>query len=186
MLSPIVNALPNKVETINSNSPYFKHFTRDLHESDGLLYMDGKLVIPFTLRNAMMKTFHETHSGQFGMNCLIQYIWWPHINRQIYFPGIICSECTMAGKNLKTIIPNSLTSELPPLLETNEEVNLDFAGPLDSYWRSKKYIFILHRSSFKISFGKNYFIYLSCRISPRYQLSNFSKITYSYTVYHIQ
>ena len=142
MLSPIVKALQNKVEKINANSPYFKHFTRDLHESDGLLYMDGKLVIPFTLRNAMMKTLHETHPGQFGMKYLAQYIWWPHINRQIYFHGKNCSECTSAGKNLKTVIPKSQISELPPLSEPNEEVNLDFAGPLDSYWGSKKYILL--------------------------------------------
>ena len=74
MLSPIVEALQNKGETINANSPYFKHFTRDLHKFDGLLYMDGKLVIPFTLRNAMMKILHETHPGQFGMTYLVQYI----------------------------------------------------------------------------------------------------------------
>ena len=66
MLSPIVKALQNKVETINVSSLYFKHFTRDLHESDGFLCMDGKLVIPFNLRNATMKTLHETHPGQFG------------------------------------------------------------------------------------------------------------------------
>ena len=98
MLSPIVVPLENKVETINVNSPYFKHFTRDLHESDGLLYMDGRLVIPFTLRNAMMKTLHETYPGQFGMNYLAQLIWWPHINRKIYFHGINCSECTITDK----------------------------------------------------------------------------------------
>ena len=131
MLNPIVKALQNKVEKINANSPYFKHFTRDLRESDGLLYMDGKLVIPFTLRNAMMKTLHETHPGQFGMKYLAQYIWWPHINRKIYFHGINCSKCTSAGKNLKTVILNSQISELPPLSEPNEELNLDFAGPLD-------------------------------------------------------
>ena len=39
MLSPIVKALQNKVEKINADSPYFKHFTRDLHETDGLLYI---------------------------------------------------------------------------------------------------------------------------------------------------
>ena len=78
---PMLNPIVNKVDTINANSPYFKHFTRDLHESDGLLYMDGKLVIPFTLRNAMIKTLHETHPGHFGMKYLAQYVWWPHINR---------------------------------------------------------------------------------------------------------
>ena len=35
MLKPIFKALQNKVEKNNANSPYFKHFTRDLHESDG-------------------------------------------------------------------------------------------------------------------------------------------------------
>ena len=74
MLNPIVKALQNKVEKVNANFPYFKHFTRDLQESDGLLYMDGKLVIPITLRNAMMKTLYETHPGQFGMKYLALYI----------------------------------------------------------------------------------------------------------------
>ena len=60
--------------------------------------MDGQLVIPFTLRNAILKTLHETHPGQFGMKYLAQYVWRPHINRQVYFHGINCSECTMADK----------------------------------------------------------------------------------------
>ena len=94
MLNPIVKALQNKVETIIANSPYFKHFTRDLHESHEMFYVDGKLVIPFNLRNAKLKTLHETHSGQFGTKYLAQYVCWPHINRQIYFHGINCSECT--------------------------------------------------------------------------------------------
>ena len=47
----------------------------------------------------------------------------------------------MTCKNLKSIIPNSQISEIPPpLLEPNEELNLDFAGPLDSYSGSNKYI----------------------------------------------
>ena len=31
--------------------------------------MDGKLVIPFTIRNAIMKTLHEAKAGQFGRKC---------------------------------------------------------------------------------------------------------------------
>ena len=72
MLGPIVSALQNKVEKINANSHYLEHFKKDLHESDGLLYMDRNLVIPFTLRNAVMKTLHESHRGQFGMKYLAQ------------------------------------------------------------------------------------------------------------------
>ena len=47
----------------------------------------------------------------------------------------------MVCKNLKTKIPNSEISELPlPLLKPNEELNLDFAGPLGSYCGSNQYI----------------------------------------------
>ena len=155
MLSPIVEALQNKVETVNANSPYFKHFTRDLHESDGLSYMDVRLVIPFTLRNAMMKTLHETHPGQFGKKYLAQYIWWPHINRQIYFHGIDCSECTISGKNLQSIIPNSQISELPAT-KTKRTTQLRFCWTFRFILVVKQKHFTLHRSIFKIFFGKNY------------------------------
>ena len=90
----------------------------------------------------MMKTLHETNPGQFGMKYFAQYIWWPHINRQTYFHGINCSEGTKMGKNLKKLLPNTQISELPLLLEPIEELNLDFAGPLDSHWGVKKYILL--------------------------------------------
>ena len=95
--------------------------------------MDGKLVIPFNLGNVKMKTLHETHPGQFGMKFLAQYIWSPHNNRQLFFTGIKCSECTKTGKNLKSIFANSQNSELLPLLEPYKEFNLSFAGLLDSH-----------------------------------------------------
>ena len=47
--------------------------------------MDGKLVIPFTLRNAMMETLHETHPGQLGMKYLAQYIWCDSNNIKLIF-----------------------------------------------------------------------------------------------------
>ena len=48
MLSPTVKALQNKLETINSKM-LFNIFFSQIHESDGLLIMNGKLVIPFSL-----------------------------------------------------------------------------------------------------------------------------------------
>ena len=140
MLNPIVKALQKKVENINAYSRYLHQFSKGLHESDGLLYMDGKLVIPFTLRHAVLKTLHESHPGQFGMKYLAQYIWWPHINRQNYFRGINCTQCTQTGKNIQSIIPTTQISELPALFEPNEELNLDFAGPLDNNWGNNKNI----------------------------------------------
>ena len=104
--------------------------------------MDGKLVIPFTLRNAVLKTLHEFHPEQFGMKFRAQYIWWPHINRQIYVHGINCSQCTQTVKNIKSIIPSTQISKLSTLSEPNEELNFDFAGPMDSIWRKNKYLLL--------------------------------------------
>ena len=83
ILNPIVKALQNKVKKFNANSRYSYQFSKDLHESDGLLYKDGRLVITFTIRTAVLKTLHESQPGQFGMKYLGQNICWPHINRQI-------------------------------------------------------------------------------------------------------
>ena len=88
--------------------------------------------MPSTLRNAMMQALNQTHPGQFGMKHLAQNIWWPHINRQIYFQGI----------NIKSIISKSQISKFCSLLETNGELKLDFAGPLDSHWGTNKYILL--------------------------------------------
>ena len=76
------------------------------------------------------------------MKYLAQYIWWPHINRQIYFHGINCTQCNQTGKNIKSIIPTTQISELPALSEPNEELNLNFAGPLDNNWGKNKYILL--------------------------------------------
>ena len=123
MSSPIVKALQNKLDKINANSHYLNKFIKDLHESDGLLNMDRKFVIPLTY--AVMKTLHEAHPGQFGVEDLL--------------PRINCSQCTQNGKNTKSNNPSTQSSELPPLSEPNEEINLDFAGPLDSSWGKEKY-----------------------------------------------
>ena len=53
MLSLIVKALQKKIETMNSNSTNFHLFVRDLQESHGLFHMDGELLMPFLLRNAI-------------------------------------------------------------------------------------------------------------------------------------
>ena len=92
------------------------------------------------------------------MKYLAQYIWWPHNNWQIYFHGINCSECTMAGKNLKTITPNSQISELPPLLELNEELTR-----YTLFNKSRPRI-LLYKSGFKIFCDSNNFKIIFCTV----------------------
>ena len=97
MLSLFVKAFRVRVDKVNENFRYLNQFIRVLHETDGLRHMDGKLIIPFTSRNVVIKTLHEAHPGQFGTNYLAQNRSWPHIYRQTYFYGINCSQCTKTG-----------------------------------------------------------------------------------------
>ena len=41
-----------------------------------------------------------------------------------------CRHCTEKGKNLKPLIHKTQVGNLPPLSEPNEEVQIDFAGPI--------------------------------------------------------
>ena len=95
------------IETIKTNRPlgihgaYIKIYAKDLQVKDDLLFLDNKLVVPATIRETFNWMLHETHPGQFGMKSLAEYLWWPHIYREIYHHGRTCSQCLKAGKTLK-------------------------------------------------------------------------------------
>ena len=124
-------------------SKYYYNIRRDLGISPSrcLLY-DGKLVIPYQLQNTIINTVHRTHPGQVGMIRLANLIWFPHIHRTIKLRAENCKQCTDQGKNLKPIIPKTDLGKLPKLLEPNQEIQLDFAGPLPNESNDEIYILV--------------------------------------------
>ena len=96
----------------------------------GCLIYDGKLVIPYQLQNLVINAVHRTHPGQVGMIRLANLIWFPQIHRTIALRAENCKQCLDQGKNLKPITPKSELGALPKLSEPNEELQLDFAGPI--------------------------------------------------------
>ena len=124
-------------------SKYYYNIRRDLGSSPSrcLLY-DGKLVIPCQLQNTIINTVHRTHPGQVGMIRLANLIWFPHIHRTIKLRAENCKQCTDQGKNLKPIIPKTNLGKLPKLLEPNQEIQLDFAGPLPNESNNEIYILV--------------------------------------------
>ena len=109
---------------------------------DELLFLDNKLVVPATIRGSFNSMLHETHPGQFGMKSVAEYLWWPHFYREIYHHGRTCSQCLKAGKNIKVLLGTHNISKLPTLTFANEEINLDFEGPMDACWGNNKYILL--------------------------------------------
>ena len=121
---------------------YLENFQRDIHVKEGLLFNDNILIVPAALKSPFFALLHETHPGQLGMKSLAEKNWWPHLYREIYYHGKNCIQCIKAGKNLKVILGTNDTEKLPILTESNEEIDLDFAGPLDKNWGNSKYLLL--------------------------------------------
>ena len=71
---------------------------------------------------------------------LANLIWFPRIHREIVTLTQNCQPCIKIDKNLKPIIPKSKIANLPPLYEPNEEIQLDFAGPIADEQQKDSYI----------------------------------------------
>ena len=87
-----------------------------------------------------MNSIHRNHPGQSGMMHLANMIWFPRIHREIVTLTQNCQPCIKIGKNLKPIIPKSQLANLPPLYEPNEEIQMDFAGPILDEQNNDSYI----------------------------------------------
>ena len=78
----------------------------------------------------VLQTVHSKHPGQAGMLALAKLIWYPHIHNEIVAQAQSCKHCIEKGKNLKPIIARTNLGSLPTLVEPNEEIQMDFAGPI--------------------------------------------------------
>ena len=94
------------------------------------LLVDERIVISSQLRQTVLDSLHVTHPGSAAMLDLIQNFWFPHIHRSIVQMAQNCKQCTEQGKNLKPILGKTFSFQMKPLVEPNEEVQLNFAGPL--------------------------------------------------------
>ena len=130
-------------DELKKTSKYYHSIRRDLAISPSrcLLY-DGKLVIPYQLQNTIINAVHRTHPGQVGMIRLANLIWFPHIHRTIKLRVENCKQCTDQGKNLKPLIAKPNLGNLPKLVEPNQEIQIDFAGPIQNEFNKDVYILV--------------------------------------------
>ena len=69
-------------------------------------------------------------------------IWWPQIHRDVVPLAQSSNQCQQAGKNLKTIFPQSVFGKLPAAENHNDKVALDFAGPFKLAPEIEKYLLV--------------------------------------------
>ena len=140
----IVTQDPEMHEKITEMNRYYAQFVNDFSVKENVVWMDEKLVIPINLQSAINNRIHAYHAyhGKSNMFDAAKDVWYPYIYRSIASIAEGCPECTLAGKNLKTIIKKNELGTVTEPKKPNESVQLDFWGPINYLNESRKYVLV--------------------------------------------
>ena len=122
--------LTNNEARLKAINPYIHSYWRELHVRSGCVCIDEKVAIPNVLREALIDDIHASHPGTWGMICMATHCWWPYMHRELIVKATECKPCTVIGKNLKSVIPAKQFTPHIPCVEPNQEIQIDFGGPI--------------------------------------------------------
>ncbi len=120
----------------------YKLYENELTVSVGLLFVDGKIVVPKTLREWVMQVAHGDHASLHKMVEITEHVFWPSKWRDLEKKAADCLVCFRAGKNLKTWLLKSEKKKLPASENVKDEIQLDFIGPLSTEQGKKRYVLV--------------------------------------------
>ena len=109
--------------------PYRPHRYR-LTTRFGLLFYNDKIVIPEAMRTTIIAMLHQGHPSATKRDQSSTAFWWPGLYREIREKAENCPSCRASGKNLTSQLPSTEKNNLEILSEPNQEIQLDFAGPI--------------------------------------------------------
>ena len=118
--------------------PHRSHLTTRF----GLLFYNDKIVVPQAMRTTIIAMLHQGHPSTTKMDQSAEAFRWPGLHREIREKSENCTSCRASGKNLKTQLPATERDKLDILFEPNQEIQLDFAGPIKSKTRGNVYILV--------------------------------------------
>ena len=95
--------------------PYKNPLWNQLSVVDDCILVDDCLAVHAQLRPAVLKRIHRGRPGQEDMLDVPNYLWWPHIHKDIVNLAKECRESTRYGNNAIYIIPNNTSKPLPLL-----------------------------------------------------------------------
>ena len=83
--------------------------------------------------DAYIDAILSTQPGSRGMTYIAIHAWWPYMKRDLKRDLLTKTAkrtpCKI-GKNLKPVIPSTKCNPIKPCSEPNEEIQLDFEGPI--------------------------------------------------------
>ena len=122
--------------------PYTNPLWSQMAVQDDCILVNNRLAVPVQLRQAVLKRIHRGHPGQEAMLVAAQYLWWPHMNKDIVNLTEECRSCTRYGKNVKYLISKNASKPQPLLTQPGQEVQLDYAVPIENQKGKKIYLLV--------------------------------------------
>ena len=107
----------------------YKQYKRKLSTRYGLVFFEEKIIVPANLRTTAI-SLHKGHPAIKKMTTAAKHFWWPKLTEAIQRKCDSCIPCKLSSKNLKPNLPKTEQNHLPPLNSSNEEIQLDFIGPI--------------------------------------------------------
>ena len=135
--------LTNNESRLKALNPYIHSHWRDLHVRSECMCIDEKVAIPNVLREALAEDINASHQGTWGIICMTTHCWWPYIHRELIVKATECKPGTVTGKNLKSVIPAKQFYPHVPCIEPNQEIQIDFGGPIFNEKGTEVYFFPL-------------------------------------------
>ena len=143
ILSLVVKRLKNGWQPEDGGSEIGPFYRRraELSLSDNVILWGSRVVVPSTLRPAILELLHADHQGIAKMKSLARsYVWWPKMDQHLVDTATECDDCKSCRN-----VPKRLKGAMwPTPSEPWERLHLDFAGPLDG-----KYLLVLVDASTK-------------------------------------
>ena len=122
--------------------PYTNPLGHQMSVVDDCLLVDNRLAVLYNLRHAVLRRIHQGHPGQEAMLEVSIFLWWPHMHKDIVNLAEECRSCTRYGKNAKYLNRKNSAKPLLLLTQTGQELQLDYACPLEDHKGKKIYLLV--------------------------------------------
>ena len=108
----------------------YNKYNRKLSTRYRLVFFEEKVIVPANLRTTVITLLYKGHLAIKKMKLAAKHFWWLTLTEAIQRKCDSWKPCISSGKNLKRNIPKTEQNRLPPLNSSNEEIQLDFIGPI--------------------------------------------------------
>ena len=130
----------------DNNLEEYSIYKKRLSSRYGFVFYEDKIIVPKSLRTTIISLLHKGHPAINKMSMATRHFWWPRITEAIQKKCDNCVPCKMAGKSITPNTPSTEKSQLPPLNKPNEEIQLDFIGPITE--RNRRFYILVSMDRF--------------------------------------